>query len=315
MSRDPHPFAGHSRSFQENRFVYPVVSRRSRGISVGINLNPERTCNFACAYCQVDRSRSDLPPPLQTEDLAPLEQELAEILSLWNQQRLLQMPPLDQAPPAFRRLADVALSGDGEPSVHPLLDQVMDRVVQTKARLGLGEVPVVLITNGSGLHRSTTRRALEYLGAQGGEIWFKLDAGTEERFRQVARTQVPYARILQNLREAARRWGVVIQSCWFRRMPEEPLAWKEVEAFCGRLLQVLDAGGMIRRVQIYTLARPSRTLPVTPFTEGELAALAQAVSDQTGLPVEAFGPGGEIPRTFPEKVTLVTPPEPSDQEG
>jgi wyosine [tRNA(Phe)-imidazoG37] synthetase (radical SAM superfamily) len=46
----------HERSFDANRFVYPVLSRRSRGLSIGVNLNPDKVCNFDCIYCQVDRT-------------------------------------------------------------------------------------------------------------------------------------------------------------------------------------------------------------------------------------------------------------------
>ena len=49
------PHTDHPRLFQGNKFVYPVLSRRSRGISVGVNLNPDKVCNFDCIYCQVDR--------------------------------------------------------------------------------------------------------------------------------------------------------------------------------------------------------------------------------------------------------------------
>ena len=47
----------HERSFEANRFVYPVLSRRSGGISLGVNLNPDKVCNFDCINCQVDRTR------------------------------------------------------------------------------------------------------------------------------------------------------------------------------------------------------------------------------------------------------------------
>ena len=47
----------HARLFEQNRFVYPVLSRRSGGISIGVNLNPDKICNFDCIYCQVDRTR------------------------------------------------------------------------------------------------------------------------------------------------------------------------------------------------------------------------------------------------------------------
>ena len=46
----------HERRFEANRFVYPVLSRRSKGLSLGVNLNPDKVCNFDCIYCQVDRT-------------------------------------------------------------------------------------------------------------------------------------------------------------------------------------------------------------------------------------------------------------------
>src|SRR6187399_932798 len=42
------------------RYVYAVVSPRARGLSLGINLNPSKYCNFDCVYCEVDR-RGALP--------------------------------------------------------------------------------------------------------------------------------------------------------------------------------------------------------------------------------------------------------------
>ena len=47
---------GCPRDFIENRFVYVVVSPRARGLSVGVNLNPDKFCNFDCAYCEVNRA-------------------------------------------------------------------------------------------------------------------------------------------------------------------------------------------------------------------------------------------------------------------
>src|SRR5215472_17164438 len=47
---------GCPRDFLENRFIYLVISPRARGLSVGVNLNPDGKCNFNCLYCEVDRS-------------------------------------------------------------------------------------------------------------------------------------------------------------------------------------------------------------------------------------------------------------------
>ena len=48
-------FQDHPRSFEANRYVYPVLSRRAGGISIGVNLNVDKVCNFHCVYCQVSR--------------------------------------------------------------------------------------------------------------------------------------------------------------------------------------------------------------------------------------------------------------------
>ena len=52
----------HPRRFEDFKFVYPVLSRRAHGISIGINTNPDKVCNFDCIYCQVDRTTE---PPVK----------------------------------------------------------------------------------------------------------------------------------------------------------------------------------------------------------------------------------------------------------
>ncbi len=69
----------HERSFEANRFVYPVISRRSRGLSIGVNLNPDKVCNFDCIYCQVDRTRQS---ETQFVEIDALLAELSEMLDL-----------------------------------------------------------------------------------------------------------------------------------------------------------------------------------------------------------------------------------------
>ena len=64
----------HARLFEQNRFVYPVLSRRSGGISIGVNLNPDKICNFDCIYCQVDR---EVPAVVKDVDEARLFDEEA----------------------------------------------------------------------------------------------------------------------------------------------------------------------------------------------------------------------------------------------
>ena len=98
----------------------------------------------------------------------------------------------------------------------------------------LQEVKLVLITNATMLHREEVRRALDVLKSNHGEIWAKLDAGTEPYFRQVARTTVDFRRILDNLQLTACTWPIVIQTL-FMRLHGTPPAAAEQAAYCDRL--------------------------------------------------------------------------------
>src|SRR5882757_9732879 len=106
-------FTQHSRSWQQNRYVYPVISRRSKGLSIGVNLNPDKVCNFDCVYCCVDRTT----PPIEREvDLGVLRDELDQMMALAISGELFGEPPFDQTPAHLKRVNDIAFSGDGEPT-------------------------------------------------------------------------------------------------------------------------------------------------------------------------------------------------------
>src|ERR1700681_1105897 len=108
-------FAHHERTFEHFRFVYPVLSRRSGGISIGVNLNPDKVCNFDCIYCQVDR-------PRQSEttfvEMPALLAELDAMLGLAASGKFFATEKFATVPERLRRLNDIAFSGDGEPTTY-----------------------------------------------------------------------------------------------------------------------------------------------------------------------------------------------------
>ena len=95
---------------------------------------------------------------------------------------------------------------------------------EVRARRRLDDVRLVLITNASLLHRWNVLPGLEILDRNNGEIWAKLDAGTEAYYRQVARSAVPFKQILENIRDTARARPIVIQSLFMRINGESPPA-------------------------------------------------------------------------------------------
>jgi wyosine [tRNA(Phe)-imidazoG37] synthetase (radical SAM superfamily) len=271
----------HERQFADHRFVYPVLSRRSGGISVGINLNPDKVCNFHCVYCQVNRVSQSETRFVETPQLL---EELHHTLEEVTSQRLFDTGKFCNTPPALRRLTDIAFSGDGEPTTHRNFDEVVTACVHLKRKQQLDTLPLVLITNASMFHRDHVRRALDILDANRGEIWAKLDAGTQAYYEQINRASLGFSQILQNITQAAIARPLVIQSLFMRidGQPPPPSEWK---AYCDRLQEISAAGGRLKLIQIYTIARPPAETYVTSLTDDEVDALVDFVRRSTGLNV------------------------------
>ncbi len=277
-------FESHPRNFQANRYVYPVLSRRAGGISIGVNLNPDQTCNFNCVYCQVRREGKR---PKEPVDLGRLREELDRTVELAGSGRIFDAPPFAQTPEPLQRLNDIALSGDGEPTLAVEFGEAVTIAAEIRRRRSLDALKLVLITNASLLHRDHVRRALETLDRNNGEIWAKLDAGSEEHYRKVNRSSVPFQQILGNLRQAAQGRPIVIQSL-FARLHGEPPAPAEIEAYCDRLAEIAATGGRIKLVQIHSVARVPAESWVTALPDEQIDAIAEKVRDATGLAVAAF---------------------------
>jgi len=274
----------HPRRFEENRFVYPVLSRRSEGISVGVNLNPDKVCNFDCIYCQVDRTTQSETKFVGTEQLL---EELERTLKLAASGELFEHPKFSETPPKFHRLNDIAFSGDGEPTTYRNFDEIIGACADLKRRLGLDAVKMVLITNASMFHRPHVQRGLQILDQNNGEIWAKLEAGTEEYFKLVDRTPIPLAQILDNITAAARLRPLVIQAL-FMRVNGVPPSDAELLAFCDRLNEITAAGGKLKLVQIYTVARRPAESYVAPLSDSEVDGIVDLVQRRTGPTAKAF---------------------------
>lgn len=274
----------HERRWADNLYVYAVVSRRSRGLSVGVNLNPDKACNFDCVYCQVDRTE---PPRVRKVDLSRLTAELDAVLESARDGSMFLSPPFDAIAATDRVVRDIAFSGDGEPTASPCLIDAVRIAAASRERFGLDETKLVLITDAAFLSRPRVREALVLLDRNNGEVWAKLDAGTEEYFRRVCRAKAGLDSILDNILDAARVRPVVIQSLWMRLDGDAPPP-PELDAYCGRLLAMLEQGGRIKAIQLYTIARRPAEPWVAPLEDAALDAIATMVGRRLPVPVEVF---------------------------
>ncbi len=275
----------HSRSYRENRYVYPVLSRRARGISIGINLNPDKICNWDCLYCQVDRTT---PPTVREVDEALLKEELRAMLEEARSGALFERPEFRSVPAPFRVVRDITFAGDGEPPSYPNFVGVVRETLRIKNELGLADLKVVLLSNATLLDRPRVREAMRLMDEDHGEFWLKLDAGTEPYYRLVDRTTIPFSKVLTNILEAARIRPVTLQSLFMKVKGEGPAA-AEVSAYCDRVRGILDGGGRLKGIQVYTVARPPAESYVSPLEDAAIDALAEEIRRQVpGVSVETF---------------------------
>ena len=247
LSAVPLTVEDHRRDVAGMTYVYPVVSRRAGGVSVGINLNPNNACNWRCIYCQVPDLARGGPPPL---DLRQLEAELALLLD----EILVGDFMAARVPPDLRRLADVAFSGNGEPTSAREFPQAVAIVEHLLQAHGLAtQVKMRLITNGSLLDRGSARDGIARIGRAGGEVWFKLDAAGPAAMLRINGVRQEPGRVLRRLALCAELCETWVQSCFFAfdgNPPGEP----ELAAY---LEMIASAGTRIAGVHLYGLARPS----------------------------------------------------------
>jgi pyruvate-formate lyase-activating enzyme len=238
-------YTDHSRDSAGFRYVYPVVSRRAGGVSIGINLNTNNACNWRCIYCQVpDLVRGTAPPV----DLPLLEKELSGFLHELQQGDFMQ-----RVPPEARRINDIAISGNGEPTSA----QEFVEVIELIAKLKPADLKLVLITNGSLMQRDNVQQALRRMTQLNGEIWFKLDRASEAGMALVNDTKMTMEKVQQNLASAIaccpNTW---LQTCWFALNGKAPSAQDE-DDYVDFLKGLLRGGITPQGVMLYGLARPS----------------------------------------------------------
>ena len=249
-----------------------------------MNLNPDKICNFDCIYCQVDR-RSE--SETKFVELPRLLSEIDNLLQMIVSGEIYGEEKFAGVPEHFRRLNDIAFSGDGEPTTYRNFDEIVSQVAELKRQHGLDDTKLVLITNASMFHRPVVQAGLQILDENNGEIWAKLDAGTDEYYQLIERTTIPFSRILDNILSAARARPLVIQSL-FMHVNDEPPSPAEIEAFCDRLNEIVSDGGSLKLIQIYTVARQPAESYVSSLSDDQVDRIVDTVRNRTGLLVEAF---------------------------
>lgn len=278
----------HDRGARQTSLVYPVSSRRSGGLSVGVNLFPDRKrCNFDCPYCEVRPFEGG-----NGFSAAVLAAELEAFCAAGYAEGWSPEP-----------VRDLCVSGNGEPTLSPHLAEALALCAGARRAHPdlLGKAPIVIITNGTGfLDESTSRALAEFAKTEPLRIWAKLDGWDQDSFSAMSRSSFLLDDILGALASFARATPVTIQTmlCGLgKRVP----SLADADAYAGRVAGLLAAGAEIEAVQLYTLARRPSEAIVSPLGDAALIAFAGEVEEalRGAVPVLAFGERGLGPLSAP----------------
>lgn len=261
----------HRRGRDGGALVYPVYSRRSGGLSLGVNLFPEsKACGFDCPYCEVMEIEGGGP-----FSLSELDDELADFLD--------RSYPLSFAAEPIR---DICLSGNGEPTLYPRLGEAIALCAEARRRRPglLSQAELVLITNSAGFLSGETAASLHRAVADEGlVIWAKLDAGTPAVFRRMSRSTLGFEELVDGIKAFAMRSPIVLQTMLCAVGDLQPQDG-EAAALAELVAAMVGAGAKIPVWQLYTQARPSTQGQSSPVSDSALAALARTIASSLGGP-------------------------------
>jgi len=274
---------GCPRDFLDNRFVYTVISPRARGLSIGINMNPDKRCNFECIYCEVDHQTA---PKERELDVYVMAEELQRTLMLINSGAIRARMPYRSVSNELLQLRHVAFSGEGEPTLCPCFKSAVEGVVHVRARRSHGFFKMVLITNGTGLELAPVQEGLRYFTEED-EVWVKLEAGTQAYMDRVNRSEVSLEKVIRNIIHLGQQRPIIIQSLFPLIAGEEPPP-EEIDEYIARLEELKAGGARISLVQIYSATRPAAHPECGHLPLKTLAAIRQRIKTEAGLQAEVF---------------------------
>lgn len=286
MERIRQAWADHGRQFGQYRYVYPVISRRAKGISLGINLNPDLACNFDCPYCQVDRTGTNPPEPKFS--MEGLQAEIEHALGHWMENRFTDSPRFQGIPLDQLDLKDLCMSGDGEPTMEPMFPKVCELLLQIQSLFVDHPIKLVLITNATLLHQEKVREGLRVLTSQSGEIWGKLDAGTEPWFQRMSRSRYRLDQIEANLHKTVADFPLRIQTmlCTVDGAPPDQ---NELDAWMQRIQRIYQTNPKnLLEVQLYSVIRRTATETAGALPSSFLQDVAAMLGSHIPVPVGVY---------------------------
>ncbi|MFT5426030.1 MAG: wyosine [tRNA(Phe)-imidazoG37] synthetase (radical SAM superfamily) [Gammaproteobacteria bacterium] len=268
----------HSRDSAGLTYVYPVISRRSGGLSIGINLNPNNACNWRCIYCQVPDLVRGSSPKIELQQLKD------ELNGFLNDVIYGDFYDHNDVAKELRTIKDIAISGNGESTSAAEFDRIIELIIQSMNQFNLHEkIKLVLITNGSLAHKKVVQTGLSAMSEIDGEVWFKLDSATDTGLKNINNAGLSVEKVKENLKIMSELCPTWLQTCVFKLDGALP-ADNERESYLQFLSWANQEGIKINGVLLYGLARPSMQVEAS-----RLSAVSAEVMEEFANDVRQLG--------------------------
>lgn len=278
-------WSDHSRLWKQNLWVYPVISRRAGGLSIGINLNLDKHCNFDCAYCQVDRS---VPGKKEKLDVSRIEAEIETIISAYEKNGLADFSMFRNVEEEKREIKDLCLSGDGESTMAKEFPEVCQMLRKMQDKYAIYPLQLTLITNSTLLDRPSVQKGLALLTEKKGEIWAKLDAGSDAWYQKISRSRVPLEKIQTNIESAIKKFPMRIQTM-LCKIGEEFPGEEEINLYVNRLHKIYASNPQnLLGVQLYGVVRHTAIPDVHPIEKSFFSKVAEKIREKVPVEIDLY---------------------------
>ena len=243
--------------------IYGPVNSRRLGWSLGINILPsnKKVCAFNCVYCQYGWTKIHVSSGRKLQDL-PSVKAVGKALK-----KALNFLPV---PPAY-----ITFSGNGEPTLHPDFNQILDDVLSLRNLLA-PRTKTAVLSNSALVSDKSIRKALMKLDAK----IMKLDCGSPRLFEKYNQ---PCSGIeIEDITEGLSQLPDVTIQTLVSTGKSGNLNQKNIKEWIERLMRIKPSF-----VQLYTLDRDYPAKDLSPVPREELKRIKNQVQE-AGLSAEVY---------------------------
>ena len=257
-------------TFLFDQIIFGPVKSRRLGISLGVNLLPtdSKVCSFDCIYCECGWT------PKKREKKAVLPTRLNVRQKM--EEKLTEMALSNELPDV------ITFAGNGEPTLHPEFEGIIDDTIELRNRLSPG-AKIAVLSNATMLHKPSVIRALLKVE----DNIQKLDSAFEETIRKIdcPASNFRLKDVVENLKSFNGK--VIIQTLFLHGSFKGEIIDNTSEEELSEWLKLI-AEIKPSQVMIYTIDRDTPATGLEKVNLEELKQIADRVKEM-GFEVQVSG--------------------------